>query len=79
MKKLKKSLTVYAVNRLWRKDPNDIFFTVKVIKTGVWKQKVLFVMTIPANTIYDERTDSADITEYLFVFGNKVFQVHVKG
>ena len=73
--KLKKSMKVYAVNRLWKSDLNDIHFCIKHITCGPYKAKKLFTMEIPKGTEYLVSTDN---TDYIFRFGTLVIPVQVK-
>ena len=73
--KLTKSLKVYAVRRLWC-HKNDMFITTKIIKSGPWKQKLLFTMTIPKNTPYVESNLVEEI-EHIFTFGHLKIPVYM--
>lgn len=65
--KTSKTLTIYAVNRLWKKNKDDVYFTKKIITSGPYRQKKIFTITIPKNTPYEFR--DYGIAEQIFKFG----------
>ena len=75
--KTSKVKKAYAVRRLWKNDPTDIFFTFKPISTGPYKHRIQYVIEIPRGTEYTVKFLTGEY--HIFPFGKMELWVYTRG